>query len=262
MRLPIYQLDSFASRRFAGNPAAVVPLEDWLADDVLLAIAQENNLSETAFLVREGSDYALRWFTPAVEADLCGHATLATAWVVFHRLEPERRSVGFETRWAGRLTVERRGAMLAMNFPAWPPEPVAPLKPLEEALDVVPMALFKGKRDHMAVFDSAAAVARISPDFRALRQLDVDCVIVTAPGDGDCDFVSRFFSPKGGIDEDPVTGSAHSTLVPYWARRLGKRTLRARQISRRGGELFCTLKDERVEIAGEVVPYLEGWIEI
>lgn len=262
MRLPIYQLDSFASRRFAGNPAAVVPLESWLADEAMQAIAQENNLSETAFLVKQGARYALRWFTPALEADLCGHATLAAAWIVFHRLEPERQSVDFETRWAGRLTVARQATMLAMDFPAWPPAPIAPFPALERALGAVPSALLKGKRDHLAVFDSAEAVARIRPDFQALRALDVDGAIVTAPGDRDCDFVSRFFSPKGGIDEDPVTGSAHCSLVPYWAARLGKRALRARQISRRGGELSCTFKGERVEIAGEVVPYLEGWIEV
>ena len=262
MRLPIYQLDSFASRRFAGNPAAVVPLENWLADDAMQAIAQENNLSETAFLVRQTSGYGLRWFTPALEADLCGHATLAAAWVVFHKLEPDRTSVDFETRWAGRLTVERRAELLAMDFPAWPPAPIASFAALEQALGAVPTTLLKGKRDHLAVFETAEAAARISPDFRALRDLDVDGVIVTAPGGGDCDFVSRFFSPKGGIDEDPVTGSAHCSLVPYWAARLGKRTLSARQISRRGGQLACVFKGERVEIAGEVVPYLEGWIEV
>jgi PhzF family phenazine biosynthesis protein len=262
MRLPIFQVDSFTSQRFAGNPAAVVPLDDWLPDELLQAIAAENNLSETAYVVRQGADYALRWFTPVMEADLCGHATLATAWVIFHRLEPGRQSVSFETRWAGRLAVERRDPMLAMDFPSWPPQPVPPMAALAQALGAVPQALFKATRDHMALFETADDVRRLRPDFRALRDLDVECVIVTASGSGDCDFVSRFFSPRGGIDEDPVTGSAHSTLVPYWSKRLGKQRLHARQLSRRGGDLFCAMKNARVEIAGEVAPYLEGWIEV
>ena len=260
MRLPIYQVDAFTDRLFGGNPASIVPLDSWPPDATLQAIAAENNLSETAYLVKRGGDYEIRWFTPAIEADLCGHATLASAWAVFNLIEPGRDRVSFATRRAGTLTVERRGDLLAMDFPARPPEPLASIRALETALGATPRETLKAVRDYVAVFASAEEVRRLTPDFRALRTFDP--VIATAPGSGDVDFVSRFFAPSGGIDEDPVTGSAHSTLIPFWAKRLAKDRLHARQISARGGELFCEAKGDRVEIAGKAVLYLEGWITV
>jgi PhzF family phenazine biosynthesis protein len=261
MRVPLYQIDAFTARRFAGNPAAVVVLEDWLPDETLQAIAAENNLAETAFLRREGEDYGLRWFTPTVEVDLCGHATLASAYAVFRFLEPRRDSVGFRTVKAGRLTVTRRGALLAMDFPARPPQPAAVPQGLAEALGQAPLEVLAA-RDLLAVYARQEDVAALTPDIAALARLDCFAVIVTAPGKGDVDFVSRFFAPRQGIAEDPVTGSAHCTLIPYWAGRLGKERLAARQLSPRGGDLACALKDERVEIAGECALYLEGTIEV
>ncbi len=233
MRLPIYQVDAFTDRLFAGNPAAVVPLKDWLPDATLQAIAAENNLAETAFFLPRGDAYALRWFTPAVEVDLCGHATLASAYVIFRFIEPERRRVAFETLKAGTLV-----AALGKN----PTELLA-------------------SRDWFAVYEREADIAAIKPDFAALRRLD-RAVIITAPGSGGVDFVSRFFAPWAGIDEDPVTGSAHCQLIPYWAKRLGKTRLAARQISSRGGALTCALEGDRVTIAGQARLYLEGAITI
>jgi PhzF family phenazine biosynthesis protein len=260
MRLPIYQVDAFADRIFAGNPAAVVPLAEWLPDATLQAIAAENNLAETAFFVRRGDAYDLRWFTPVVEVDLCGHATLASAHVVFRFIEPERRRVAFETRQAGTLVVTRQGDELAMDFPGWPPEPVESPSSLAVALGRNPSEVL-ASRDFLAVYDKAADVAAIKPDFAALRRLD-RAVIVTAPGSGEVDFVSRFFAPRAGIDEDPVTGSAHCQLIPYWAKRLGKTRLAARQLSPRGGALSCALEGGRVTIAGQARLYLEGTITV
>lgn len=261
MRLPIYQVDAFASAVFAGNPAAVCPLESWLPDATMQAIAAENNLSETAFLMPEGEGYRLRWFTPACEVDLCGHATLASAFVVFAHLHPEWASVAFETR-SGRLTVARDGDLLAMDFPARPPAPRAPHPALVPALGADPSeVLFAGY--WLAVFDDARTVRGLRPDFRALKGLDEPDVIVTAPGDeAGIDFVSRFFAPGHGIDEDPVTGSAHCILTPYWSKRLGRRELSARQVSARGGEIACGDRGDRVRLAGRAVPYLEGMITI
>jgi len=260
MRLPIYQVDAFADRIFAGNPAAVVPLAEWLSDATLQAIAAENNLAETAFFVRRGDAFDLRWFTPVVEVDLCGHATLASAHVVFRFIEPERRRVAFETRQAGTLVVTRQGDELAMDFPAWPPETVEPPSSLAVALGRNPSEVL-ASRDFLAVYDKAADVAAIKPDFAALRRLD-RAVIVTAPGSDEVDFVSRFFAPRAGIDEDPVTGSAHCQLIPYWAKRLGKTRLAARQLSPRGGALSCALEGGRVTIAGQARLYLEGTITV
>ncbi|HZB92978.1 MAG TPA: PhzF family phenazine biosynthesis protein [Stellaceae bacterium] len=262
MRLKLYQIDAFADRLFAGNPAAVVPLEEDLPEVVMQAIAAENNLAETAFFRREGEAYALRWFTPTVEVELCGHATLASAYVIFRHLEPGRDEVRFSTRKAGMLGVNRDGEVLALDFPAFPPEPCAPSPGLAAALGAAPQQLLCHGRRFLAVFSAAAKIAALAPDFAALRRWEDGEVIVTAPGEGEIDFVSRFFAPGYGIDEDPVTGSAHSVLTPYWAKRLGKERLSARQISRRGGALLCTLQGERVAIAGRCVPYLEGWITV
>jgi PhzF family phenazine biosynthesis protein len=224
------------------------------------AIAAENNLSETAFFVREGDDCALRWFTPTVEVDLCGHATLASAHVIFQR-EPSRESVAFRTAKAGTLTVTRTGEKLAMNFPARPPKPVPAPHGLATALGTAPTAVLAA-RDYLAVFDNPADVAALAPDFAALGKLDCFAVIATAPGENGVDFVSRFFAPAQGVPEDPVTGSSHCTLAPYWGRRLGKTQLEALQISRRVGKLSCTLVNDRVVIAGQAVLYLEGTITI
>lgn len=257
MRLRLYQVDAFTGRVFRGNPAAVCPLERWLADSEMQAIAAENNLSETAFFVPEAGDYALRWFTPTTEVELCGHATLASAYVVFRHLEPARTVVTFRSR-SGPLAVAREGEGLAMDFPALPPAPVEPPAPLVEGLGRAPEAVLAGM-DYLAVFGSADAVASLTPDPAALSRLDRRGVIATAPG-RDCDFVSRFFAPKAGIVEDPVTGSAHCLLVPYWSKRLGKSRLVAHQISARGGEIDCENRGARVKLVGRAVQYLEGTI--
>lgn len=260
MRLPIYQLDAFTGRLFSGNPAAVVPLEDWPPDATLQAVAAENNLAETAFFVRHGDSWELRWFTPALEVDLCGHATLASAAVIFRHIEPNRRRLEFRTRKAGTLVVTRHGEELALDFPARPPGPVEAPPALASALGANPVEVLAA-RDYLCLFENTEDVHNLRPDFAALAKLD-RAVIVTAPGIGEFDFVSRFFAPGLGIDEDPVTGSAHCTLVPFWADRLGRMHLRAKQVSARGGELTCELQDDRVVFAGRVAWYLEGWITI
>jgi predicted PhzF superfamily epimerase YddE/YHI9 len=261
MRLPIYQVDAFTDSLFGGNPAAVCPLETWLPAKTMQAIAAENNLAETAFFVREGGDYALRWFTPTVEVDLCGHATLAAGHIVFRFIEPQRERVSFRTMKAGTLAVSRRGEMLAMDFPARPAVPIAPPPGLLAALGGAPREVLRA-RDHLVVYGSAAEVAALAPDLAALAEVDCWAAIVTAPGEDGIDFVSRFFAPAQGVPEDPVTGSSHCTLAPYWAHRLGKKKLEARQLSLRGGALTCALDGERVSIAGRAVLYLEGQIEV
>jgi PhzF family phenazine biosynthesis protein len=261
MRLPIYQLDAFTNRLFAGNPAAVVPLESWPPDATLQAVAAENNLAETAFFVRRGDEWELRWFTPTTEVDLCGHATLASAAVIFRHLEPQWQRVAFRTRKAGTLIVTRHGEELALDFPARPAERVATPLGLAAALGAEPQEVLAA-RDYLCVFEKTEDVHNLRPDFAALAKLDRFAVICTAPGVGEFDFVSRFFAPAQGVDEDPVTGSAHCTLVPFWAERLGRTHLRAKQVSPRGGELSCELQGDRVIMAGRVAFYLEGWITI
>jgi predicted PhzF superfamily epimerase YddE/YHI9 len=262
MRLPIYQVDAFAEKLFGGNPAAICPLPQWLPDATMQAIAAENNLAETAFFVRDGADYALRWFTPAVEVDLCGHATLAAAHIVFSFLEPQRPSVGFRTLKAGALTVTRRGDRLVMDFPSRPAVPTEAPPGLLAAVGGTPREILRA-RDHLLVYASAAEVVALNPDFAALAKIP-ECwgACATAPGEDGVDFVSRFFGPAQGVDEDPATGSSHCTLTPYWAKRLGKNELKARQLSRRGGALECTLDGDRVSIAGRAVLYLEGQITV
>lgn len=259
MRLKMYQVDAFASEVFKGNPAAVCPLDSWLPDAAMQSIAMENNLAETAFFVPQGDGYHLRWFTPETEIDLCGHATLGSAYIVFRFLKPDALSVAFDTR-SGRLTVDRDGEWLTLDFPARPPEPATPCHNLLAALGGAPEAVY-ASRDYMVVYNSAAEILALKPNMSALMDLDRFAVIVTAPGDGECDFVSRFFAPAHGVPEDPVTGSAHCTLVPYWAERLGKSELLARQVSRRGGELRCTLSGDRVRMSGKGVLFLTGEIE-
>ncbi len=259
MNIPIYQVDAFTHRLFGGNPAAVVLLDDWLPDAVLQAIAAENNLAETAFVIPRPDVAPLRWFTPAVEVDLCGHATLAAAYVLFRHRYPSAERLRFDTR-SGELTVGREGEMLSMDFPSRPGRPVTISDELVAALGARPREVHLA-RDLLAVFASEAEVRAIRPDFAALAALDAFAVIVSAPGD-EVDFVSRFFAPGAGIPEDPVTGSAHCTLIPYWAGRLGKTELTARQISARGGELACRLRGDRVLIAGRAVEYLRGEIAV
>jgi len=261
MRLPLYQVDAFTDRLFGGNPAAICFLEYWLADATMQAIAAENNLAETAFLVREGDDYALRWFTPTVEVDLCGHATLAAAHVIFERIAPGRQRVAFRTLKAGTLSVVRESHRLALDLPARQAHPVDAPPGLIEALGKAPVALL-ASRDHLAVYEHADDVASLAPDLAALARCPCWAVIVTAPGAHGADFVSRFFAPAQGVPEDPVTGSAHCTLTPYWAERLGKTRLEARQLSPRGGTLTCTLTGDRVTLTGRAVLYLEGTITV
>ncbi|MBI2921877.1 MAG: PhzF family phenazine biosynthesis protein [Planctomycetes bacterium] len=255
----LFHVDAFASAVFSGNPAAVCPLDVWLDEAAMQSIAGENNLSETAFVVRERDGWKIRWFTPTCEVDLCGHATLASAWVVFNRLDPGSSSVTFSSR-SGPLTVTREGDFLALDFPARPPAPCATPPGLLEGLGRAPREVQRA-RDLMAVYEREEDVRALTPDFARLATLDSVGVIVTAPG-RDVDFVSRFFAPGHGVLEDPVTGSSHCTLIPWWAKRLGKTELRARQVSRRGGELTCALRGDRVKIAGKVAPYLEGMIAL
>jgi PhzF family phenazine biosynthesis protein len=260
MKLQIFQIDAFASRPFAGNPAAVVPLDAWLPDDVMQAIAMENNLAETAFFVPGEKGYDLRWFTPTIEMDLCGHATLATGFLLFEILGTDQSILRFQTR-SGELTVEKSDGRYVLDFPSRPGvTSEAPAQLIEALGGKQPKEILKS-RDYMLVYESEADVLAIKPNFEALAKIDTHAVIVTAKGD-DADFVSRFFAPEVGVPEDPVTGSAHCTLIPYWAEKLGKNELFARQVSWRGGELFCELVGDRVKIGGDAVLYLKGEIYV
>jgi len=265
MEIPLYQVDAFAEAVFAGNPAAVCPLESWLDDAVMQRIAAENNLSETAFLVPrgDGDGYELRWFTPTNEVDLCGHATLASAFVLRERLGAAAGEIAFHTR-SGRLSVAPRDGLLELLLPALPAVPKAPPAALTSGLKSAPSETLQAANGNwMAVYASQADIAALAPDFAALAALHPGGVIATAPADAaGLDFVSRFFAPSHGIPEDPVTGSAHCTLTPYWAERLGRPVLRARQISARGGELLCAARGAQVAVAGRAVLYLEGWISL
>lgn len=288
MRLDYFQVDAFTDRPFTGNPAAVIPLDSWPDDDGLLqAIAEENNLAETAFLAKQtrtvsdsGSEaspesvYHIRWFTPTMEVDLCGHATLAAAHVLFNHMGHKGDVVKFATK-SGELVVTREAAAarakvgsqlagpesrLAMDFPARPGHAVLNMRTLAAALGVQPVEAYVA-RDYMAVLESEEQVRAVRPDMDKILALDRFALMVTAKG-RDCDFVSRFFAPAAGIPEDPVTGSAHCTLIPYWARVLNKTTLIARQLSLRGGTLYCRDKGERVSIGGHAVTYMTGQIHL
>jgi predicted PhzF superfamily epimerase YddE/YHI9 len=268
MKIAVYHIDAFADRVFGGNPAAVCPLNDWLSDEHLQAIAAEHNLSETAFLVGRQGCYDLRWFTPQVEVDLCGHATLAAAFVVREYLEPGCDRVRFRTK-SGELAVTHESGRLAMDFPARMPAACTPPAELLDGLGRRPREVLLS-RDYLAVYDTQAEVRDLAPDMRLFKCLPSLGVIATAPGGAArgpaaipaVDFISRFFAPAAGVDEDPVTGSAHCTLIPYWSRRLGKTSLFARQVSRRGGELWCTDRGERVTIAGQAVLFSQGVISL
>jgi predicted PhzF superfamily epimerase YddE/YHI9 len=261
MRLPLYVVDAFAERVFEGNPAAVVPLESWLPDSVLASIAAENNLSETAFyLPVEGGRFELRWFTPTTEVDLCGHATLATARVLAERGH-HAWPVRFETRQVGPLHVGRQGDGFVLDFPSRPPTEAPAPAGLSEALGQEVTHYLRASKG-LAVLRDAASVRAVQTPSDLVRGLDTDGLIITAPGDDGYDFVSRYFAAHIGIDEDPVTGSAHCTLAPYWAERLGKGDLRARQVSARGGDVRCVVDGERVKLHGRAVMYLQGEIEV
>ncbi len=262
MELTIYQVDAFTDHLFSGNPAAICMLQEWLPDALLLNIAQENNLSETAYIVPESDGYRLRWFTPTTEVTLCGHATLAAAHVLYNHLGYEADKVIFHTL-SGALTVKRTPDGYMMNFPTDTLRQVSAPLALIVALGITPSKVFLGREDYLAVLENRPQVAGLHPDFAALRRLQGRGVIVTAPCD-DCsaDFVSRCFYPNAGIDEDPVTGSAHTTMAPYWADRLGKTELFARQISRRGGTVKCKLLDDRVELIGQAITYMTGTAHI
>jgi len=260
LTLDLYQVDAFSQRIFSGNPAAVVPLDDWPDDSLLQAIASENNLSETAFFQGQSGRYQLRWFTPACEVPLCGHATLATAFVIFRHFEPHADQVVFDTS-SGELTVGRSGDALVLDFPAYEIVSCNAPEQLIKALGLVPKSVGRTEPDHnyYVVLGSQAEVANLQPDMVMLKALHPYGVVVTARGDN-CDFVSRYFAPSYGIPEDPVTGSIHCALVPYWSARLGRTTLSARQISDRGGDIECEWQAERVLLKGFAVEYLKGQI--
>ena len=260
MQLKIYQLDAFTDKIFGGNPAAVIPLTEWLSDELMQEIALENNLAETAFYVPDGDRFHLRWFTPTVEVNLCGHATLATAYTIFHYENYPKSVIEFTSR-SGILKVEKQGDLLELDFPADKLQPAETPQALIEALGATPKETLKGLTDYMLIFDNEAQIKAFEPDFRKIASVKCRGIIVTAKGD-EVDFVSRFFGPQSGIDEDPVTGSAHTTLTPYWAKVLNKTILSAKQVSPRGGELMCTLVGDRVKIAGKVTPYLVGEINV
>ncbi|MBC2838339.1 PhzF family phenazine biosynthesis protein [Robiginitalea sp. SC105] len=255
----IFQVDAFAGELFRGNPAAVCILDSWLPDDLMQSVAAENNLSETAFAVPANDGYEIRWFTPVTEVALCGHATLATAHVLFCELPPFGDLLRFFSRERGKLTVTRDGDWLVLDFPSDPPRPAKLPVGMTEAIGQEPLECMKGTTDYMLVYPDQHTIENLRPDFGLLGQIPARGVIVTAPG-REVDFVSRFFAPQSGVDEDPVTGSAHTVLVPYWSGRLKKNTLTARQLSRRGGELRCESQDDRVAICGQAQTYLKGHI--
>ncbi|MGO3861196.1 MAG: PhzF family phenazine biosynthesis protein [Halomonas sp.] len=260
MKIDLYQVDAFASKPFEGNPAAVCPLETWLDDTLLQAIAMENNLSETAFFVPTESGYHLRWFTPSVEVDLCGHATLAAAWVIFNVLGDSAETLRFETR-SGQLLVQRDGDELAMDFPAKVVEPLAMEAEVKAGLGIDEIEELLISDDIVVVVNDAQLIESLTPDMQQLKHLPGRGIVVTAKG-SDVDFVSRWFGPKVGVEEDPVTGSAHTSLAPYWAKKLGKRQLTARQGGARKGALSCEIEGDRVIIKGRVAPYLKGVITL
>jgi PhzF family phenazine biosynthesis protein len=259
MKLPYYEVSAFTTNPFGGNPAGVCPLDSWLPDDVLQGIAANNNLAETAFTVPRGNDFDLRWFTPTIEMDLCGHATLAAASVLFNERRLRGDNVRFHSR-SGVLTVSRENDQLTLDFPSRPPTPCTAPEALTRGLGAAPKEVMKA-RDYLATFADEAEVRGLKPDFAVLKTLDCLGIIAAAPG-SDCDFVSRFFAPGAGVDEDPVTGSAHCTLIPYWSQRLGKTKMFARQVSARGGELFCELVGDRARIGGQAALYLRGEIQV
>ena len=260
MKIPIYQVDAFTSKVFKGNPAAVCPLNEWLPDDIMQEIAKENNLSETAFFINKKGVFDIRWFTPLSELDLAGHPTLATAHVIIEELNLKLKEIIFKTKIGDTLIVSKNENLMNMDFPSRPPKIYDNIELVAEALRKKPLALLR-HRDAVAIFENEEDIKSITPDMEKLKKLDCPAVIVTAPGNK-VDFVSRNFAPKLGIPEDPVTGSAHCELIPYWSKILNKKELLAYQISDRGGKLYCTHNGDRVTIGGEAVTFLRGEIEI
>jgi PhzF family phenazine biosynthesis protein len=260
MTIPYYEVLAFTDRLFAGNPAGICILQEWLPDPLLQKIAAENNLAETAFFIDRGNVYDIRWLSPLAEIDLCGHATIGSAHVLFQHLGRSGNSLTFHSRSSGELRVDRADGRLVLDFPSQPAHPCEPPPLLAESLGVEPKEVFQG-RDYMAVFEREEQVAELSPDLAKLSKLEGQGVVVTAPGN-DCDFVSRYFAPKVGVPEDSVTGSTHCVLVPYWSKRLGKKDLHARQLSPRGGELFCEDRGPRVGIGGTAITYVEGTLQL
>ncbi len=261
MKIKMFQVDAFTDRVFGGNPAAVCIIEDWLDEILMQQIAGENNLSETAFAVKSDDHYEIRWFTPTSEVDLCGHATLAATHVLFQHYHVPGDQIRFRSMKMGDLAVRRKGEYLTLDFPADPVEQVKITQALIDAMGKAPVESYRGRTDYLLIYDTQADIEEISPNFSQLAEIDSRGVIVSAPGK-ETDVVSRFFAPGLGINEDPVTGSAHTTLTPYWSERLGKRELTARQLSSRKGELFCLLRGDRVHIRGKAVTYLAGEIEV
>lgn len=259
MKLKIYQIDAFAETIFSGNPAAICPLEKWLPDETLQKIAMENNLAETAYYVKKGSTYEIRWFTPTVEVNLCGHATLASAYVLYNYEQHTGNEIEFYSPRSGKLMVYKKGDLLTLNFPSDKIEKISLADEFSKAFNHAPLEAFKGKTDYMFLFKNEAQIKELKPNFHELAKWNVRGVIATAKGD-QSDFVSRFFAPQSGIDEDPVTGSAHTTLIPYWADQLGKKELTAVQLSARKGNLKCNYLNDRVEISGQAKTYLIGEI--
>ncbi|MFA6152487.1 MAG: PhzF family phenazine biosynthesis protein [Chitinophagaceae bacterium] len=257
MKLKIYQLDAFADKVFSGNPAAVCPLNEWLSDELLQQIAMENNLAETAFYTRKGDSYEIRWFTPTVEVDLCGHATLAAAYVLFHHENHTADQISFYSPRSGELSVKKNGDLLTLNFPTDLYESVALTEGMNACFEVKSLQAFKGKTDFMLVFATEEEIINARPNLSEISKLEGRGVIITARG-READFVSRFFAPQSGIDEDPVTGSAHTTLAPFWAKELGKNELSAIQLSPRRGYLQCNWMNDRVEISGTARLYMSG----
>lgn len=260
MIIQFYQVDAFTDRLFGGNPAGVCPLDNWLADDVMQKIAMENNVSETAFFVKENDGFHIRWFTPKVEVNLCGHATLASAHVIFHYLGYKEKMISFQSR-SGILNVSKEGDLLILDFPANKPQRTSLPDDFVQSLNITPLQCYRGREDYLLLYKSQLEIEALIPDFRRLEKIDARAVIVTAPG-VNADFVSRFFGPRVGVDEDPVTGSAHTVLIPFWAERLGKTEMKALQLSRRGGTLFCRLRGDRVDIGGNAVTFLKGEISL
>ncbi len=262
MKQTLYQIDAFTNTAFKGNPAAVCILDDWLEESLMQKIAMENNLAETAFLVKNGERYHIRWFTPELEVDLCGHATLASAYVLFNYYHVSDKIISFYSARSGPLSVEKeQHGYMTMNFPADELRQEGEIPELAEALGRSPLETFRGKTDYLLIFDSQSEIEALNPDFLRLSKIEARGVIVSAQGD-EVDFVSRFFAPQSGIIEDPVTGSAHTSLTPYWSGALGKTKLSAKQISARGGDLQCEFLGDRVKITGQAAPYLVGEITI
>jgi len=259
MKQKIYQVDAFAERLFSGNPAAVCPLEQWLEDEILQNIAMENNLAETAFYVKQGDKYEIRWFTPGSEVDLCGHATLAAAYVLFNHEGHKSDIIRFHSPRSGKLTVKQTGELLTLDFPSDIYRSVEISPELTACFDIKPIKAFKGKTDYMLIFENEQQIRSLTPHLSEISKIEARGIIATAKGEY-VDFVSRFFAPQVAIDEDPVTGSAHTTLAPYWAQRLNKEELSALQLSKRGGSLICRYIGDRVEISGKAQLYLEGYI--